>query len=373
MNKQLPQAALRGFRLCCPRDRSPLLQGAAALNCPRCGQDYPVLNGVPVLIADEASVFAVADYVDAAGYAGPSYGREADRARGLRRLYHRVARKLGDAPSSIRHPDATAAMAYVADRRPRPRVLVIGSGGLRLGAPEDRVLHSDVAFGPAVDTIADGHDLPFEDGAFDLVVAVAVLEHVADPQRCVAEMHRVLAEGGHVYAVTPFLQPVHMGAHDFTRFTPIGHRRLFRHFDEVAAGVALGVGSVSAFTLSAALQSVSKARAWRLMARLIGLLCTPPLRQLDRWLRHGADAAGGCWFFGRRREAGPVSDRELVQTYRQSFGQGAGGFPPTHHVLIPGSTTAAHGIAASLIPPRSLRPPGPGAPGPEAIWRPSAA
>lgn len=203
----------------------------------------------------------------------------------------------------------------------------MGSGGLSLGGSGDRVLQTDVAFGRGVHVIADAHDLPFEDVAFDLVIAVAVLEHVADPQRCVAEIHRVLAPRGHVYAVTPFLQPVHMGAHDFTRFTPIGHRRLFRHFDEVAAGVALGMGSVLAFTFSAALLSVSDARAWRLPARLLGLLAVPLLRRLDVVLRHGADAAGGCWFLGQRREGAPVSDRALVGGYRQGFRQQYGRLP----------------------------------------------
>lgn len=317
-----PWAQIRGVPLACPRDRSPLRGEGEALRCHRCGTRFPVVQGVPVLINDEASVFAVADYLGAAGYGGASYGREADRAEGWRRSYRRFARMLGDAPSSIRHPGAAEVMAHVAAARRRPRVLVVGSGGLWLGRPDDLVVHTDVAFGPAVDAIADAHDLPFPDCAFDLVVAVAVLEHVADPQRCVAEIRRVLDEGGHVYAVTPFLQPVHMGAYDFTRFTPIGHRRLFRHFDEVAAGVAMGTGSVAAWTLKSLLESVSGRRAWRMTARAFGLLCTPPLRLLDRRLRHSADACGGCWFLGRRRDGPPVSDRELVRDYRERFGLG---------------------------------------------------
>ncbi|PZW46766.1 methyltransferase family protein [Humitalea rosea] len=315
-------AMLRGFPLACPRDGESLYAEGAALRCHRCGTCFPVVGGVPVLIDDEASAFAIADYQSGDGYTGPSYGREADRASGVRRLYRRVARWLGDTGSSIRHPDPADALAYVAASRPNPRVLVIGSGGLRFGGVDDHVLHSDVAFGPAVDAIADAHGLPFPDGVFDLVVAVAVLEHVADPARCVAEIWRVLDQGGHVFAVTPFLQPVHMGAYDFTRFTPIGHRRLFRRFDEVAAGVAMGIGSVTAWTFGALLQSVSPGRRWRLIARGFGLLCTPPLRLLDGLLRHGADAAGGCWFFGRRRDGAPVSDRALVGTYHAQFAHG---------------------------------------------------
>ncbi|HEX6470489.1 MAG TPA: class I SAM-dependent methyltransferase [Streptosporangiaceae bacterium] len=38
---------------------------------------------------------------------------------------------------------------------------------------------------------ADAHHLPFEDGEFDLVVSVEVLEHLADPERGLREMARV--------------------------------------------------------------------------------------------------------------------------------------------------------------------------------------
>ena len=321
-------ARLRGIPLHCPRDQTPLLEGDETLRCPRCGAGFPVLGGIPVLIHDGASVFAISDYLGGASYEGAAYGRQADRAGGLRRAYRQLARRLGDAPSSIRHPDATAALAYVRTLHAAPRVLVIGSGGLRLGEAGDVVVQTDVAFAPDVDAIADAHDLPFPSGSFDLVVAVAVLEHVADPQRCVAEMTRVLAPKGHVFAVTPFLQPVHMGAYDFTRFTPIGHRRLFRGFDEVAAGVAMGAGSMVAWSLRGLFQSVSSARWWQVVASGLGLLLTPPFRMLDRWLVHAADASGGCWFFGRKRDGDPVTDRELVATYRHTFRLGPTALPP---------------------------------------------
>ena len=323
-----PRATLRGIALHCPRDHTALLAGEESLRCPRCGHGFPVIGGIPVLIHDGASVFAIADYLGGGSYEGAAYGRQADRAGGLRRAWRRLARRLGDSPSSIRHPDATAALAYVRALHPAPRVLVIGSGGLRLGQADDVVVQTDVAFAPFVDAIADARDLPFPSGVFDLVVAVAVLEHVADPQACVAEITRVLAPGGHVFAVTPFLQPVHMGAYDFTRFTPIGHRRLFRGFDEVAAGVAMGAGSMAAWSLRALLQSVSPSRWWQLAASGLGLLLTPPLRLLDRWLRHSGDAAGGCWFFGRRRDGAPVTDRALVSSYRHRFGLGGTVLPP---------------------------------------------
>lgn len=48
--------------------------------------------------------------------------------------------------------------------------------------------------------LGDVQDLPFEDGAFDLVMVAHVLEHLADPHRALAEMVRVLKPGGMLLA-----------------------------------------------------------------------------------------------------------------------------------------------------------------------------
>lgn len=304
----------------CPRDRGRLRVESGFLRCEHCATSFPLVNGVPLLINDENSVFAIADYGAGAGYAGASYGRAADRVPGLRRAVHRITRRLRDVQVGIGHFGHHDALAAVRRIHPRPFVLVVGSGGVRFGEPPDTVVHTDVAFGDHVDAVADAHDLPFPEAFFDLVIAVAVLEHVADPQRCVAEFWRVLRPDGHVFAVTPFLQPVHMGAYDFTRFTPLGHRRLFRHFDAVEQGVAIGVGSVVSWTLGALFESISGARLWRNIARAAALVFGPPLRALDNVLRapSGRDAAGGSYFFGRRR-ADAIPDRTIIQEYRGGF------------------------------------------------------
>jgi SAM-dependent methyltransferase len=50
--------------------------------------------------------------------------------------------------------------------------------------------------------VADGLALPFGDGAFDLVLSHAVIEHVADAPLYLRECARVLAPGGHMYLST---------------------------------------------------------------------------------------------------------------------------------------------------------------------------
>jgi len=53
--------------------------------------------------------------------------------------------------------------------------------------------------------LASGEALPFTDGAFDLVTANMVLEHVAEPERLFREVERVLVAGGRFLIHTPNL------------------------------------------------------------------------------------------------------------------------------------------------------------------------
>ena len=116
----------------------------------------------------------------------------------------------------------------------RPRILVIGGGTVGDGLEElyaDRaidLLAFDVYASANVQLVGDGHPIPLADGTVDGVIIQAVLEHVLEPVVVAGEIHRVLREGGVVYADTPFMQQVHEGAYDFTRFTESGHRYLFR-------------------------------------------------------------------------------------------------------------------------------------------------
>ena len=80
------------------------------------------------------------------------------------------------------------------------------------------------------------------DDSCDAVVVQAVLEHVLDPQVVVDEINRVLKPGGLVYAETPFMQQVHAGRYDFSRYSDAGHRWLFRQFEEVDRGLSAALG-----------------------------------------------------------------------------------------------------------------------------------
>lgn len=299
-------------RLRCPVCRGELAPEAASLRCTgRCGSAFPVVDGVPVLINAANSLFSPDDYV----------GRSAAAAEPEKPLGRRL---LPEITANVAAARNYARFAELVGARPAARVLVVGGRiageGIEalLRHPAIEVVETDVSFGPRTAIICDGHDLPFADGSFDGVVVQAVLEHVLDPHRCVDEIHRVLAPGGVVYAETPFMQQVHAGRYDFTRFTHLGHRRLFRRFEEVDSGAACGPGTALAWSyqyfLTSFVESAGLRRAVLAFARGTSFF----LKYFDRYLvrRAGAiDAASAFYFLGRRAET-PLDDRELIKLYR---------------------------------------------------------
>lgn len=50
--------------------------------------------------------------------------------------------------------------------------------------------------------VVDAQEIPFPDGSFDAVIANHMLYHVSDRPRAIAEMRRVLAPGGQLFAAT---------------------------------------------------------------------------------------------------------------------------------------------------------------------------
>ncbi|CAD5375221.1 Methyltransferase family protein [Rubrivivax sp. A210] len=310
----MQEQALQPSAFACPVHKHALGDN---LFCTACAKPYPSVNGIPVLINDANSVFQTADYLQARGYEGASsYGGHLDNSRGWRQLYRRAIAALSESNPPGRTFDAAQAVKQIQAQQPDARVLVIGAGDSDIGG--SNVVTTDVAFGAHVQCIADAHDLPFVDGSFDACIAIAVLEHVVDPYRCVEEIRRVLRPRGFVYAETPFMQPVHMGAYDFTRFSHLGHRRLFRHFDELDSGIVGGPGTSAGQMLRYVIASLSERAAVKRWLKLAALLLTYPMRWIDRICLGklaAYDSASGFYFFGRLATE-PLGDRELLALYR---------------------------------------------------------
>jgi len=215
----LPLTAIAAL-LRCPRCRSALAETGGSCSDPACGMLFERAGRQPILIDASNSIVYPASIEPAIE----------SRGGALRRLLDRLGEKNRVAPD-VSEKIRAELVARTHGRRP----IVLFVGGKSIGSGIDS-LYDD----PAIDLIgfdvypsrhtqfvADGHAIPLADASVDAVVIEAVLE----PARVVAEIHGVLRADGLFYADTPFLQHVHEGPFDFTRFTESGHRWLFRHFE----------------------------------------------------------------------------------------------------------------------------------------------
>ncbi|MFL5732350.1 MAG: methyltransferase domain-containing protein [Chloroflexia bacterium] len=319
MNDPLKISAEVQALLVCPACRCGLRLDGDKLVCEGqgrgCDLSFPVVAGVPVLINEANSLFSIADYLERKH----TYVKPASRVRDV------VGRFAPDLSLNLRGKDNYRKLSrLLRGTRDPAKVLVIGGRvpGIGMeqlaGSRHVELVETDVEFGPRTQVICDAHDLPFADGSFDAVVAQAVLESVVDPYRCVQEMHRILAAGGLIYAETPFMAPVHAGAYDFTRFTHLGHRRLFRCFTEIDSGAVAGTGTALALSLQHFLYSFLNGRVGRLPLRIFSRFAFFGLKYFDYAsirTRGTLDGAAGLYFLGRKSDQ-LLSDRELVRQYK---------------------------------------------------------
>jgi SAM-dependent methyltransferase len=127
--------------------------------------------------------------------------------------------------------------------------------------------------------LADAHVLPFCANTFDLVVSLAVLEHIRYPHVMVNEVNRVLRPGGVFFGSVTYLVPFHMDS--FYNMTHLGTYSVLQHagfqVEKVASDsrylgiralsfTGLFLGAPRRFAYAAVLPLVALHRLWWLLA-----------------------------------------------------------------------------------------------------------
>lgn len=201
----------------------------------------------------------------------------------------------------------------------KPRVLIIGGGSIGYlmesfyTNPKIALISFDIYSSPFVQFIGDSHNIPIETDFFDCVIIQTVLEHVLEPHIVVKEIARVLKTGGIVYSETPFMQHVHEGAYDFSRFTESGHRYLFQDFDHLDSGTIGGVGIQLLWSIEIFTRGLFRSKK---IGKLFKLLLF--------WLKYfdliipapySIDAASCVFFLGRKQD-NRICPKDIVKYYK---------------------------------------------------------
>lgn len=215
----------------CPRCKGPLAAGDAVYNCRGCLAHYPVVFGIPDFRLYPDPYISIEDDYRKGGRIQEQYA--ASTFRELVEFYWSIT--LNEPPEMARR-FAAHALAGVARGRwllddlalvnsavsgtPGNRVLEVGcrAGGVLVAMAErfGHVVGIDIAFrwlivarkaleesGQRAQLVCCcAEHLPFEEGAFHLVLAENVLEYTKDPTVLVAEAHRALSPGGVLCATT---------------------------------------------------------------------------------------------------------------------------------------------------------------------------
>ena len=140
---------------------------------------------------------------------------------------------------------------------------------------------------PEVKFVGDIQDMDvIADGSYDSAICLEVLEHVQDPFRAIAEIHRILNKGGTLILSVPHLSRLHEAPYDFYRYTKYGIRYIL---EEVGFEVLKIVpqGGIFSF-LGHQFSSISVCLFWHIpvIKRVVFLvntwLCVRPCYLLDK-------------------------------------------------------------------------------------------
>lgn len=297
----------------CPRTGEALSRKGDVLVSQHNGHkfEYPIMDGTPVLIDFSKSVLdenrtmqhSASSVIERKTYHGP-----------MRFIKHLLSPRKKSTRGNV-----GTLVELLRDTHKNARVLIVGGGSVGQGMdplyddPSIQLYSFDIYASPNVQFVADAHQIPLPDEYFDAIVVQAVLEHVLQPADVVAEIWRVLKFDGLVYAETPFMQQVHEGAFDFTRYTDSGHRYLFRKFELIRSGASGGPGLQFMWSVDYLARGLFRSR-WAGRAAKLAFFWT---QYLDRIIpdEYQVDGASGVFFLGKKsRET--VSPQAMVGYYK---------------------------------------------------------
>lgn len=274
----------------CPACKSDSLVEQATLVCLNCGQQYRMVGGIPVMVADEDERADVTPSAAAGEKASPTL---------IGRAVHWLRKTLSP-PSVVYISGKGKITDFISSLGDGATIVDIGSGSKRRGKG---VVNLDVFPLANVDMVFDGRELPIRDEVVDGIISTAVLEHVMDPSQLVSEMFRILRGGGRFLVTVPFLEGFHGAPSDFQRYTICGLDVLFSKFNKIHSGIEAGPSSALAWVVRGWIGSFAQSERVHRLLLFVGGWLVQPIKYFDIVLakrRFAHKVAAGLYFLGEK-------------------------------------------------------------------------
>ena len=289
---------------------------AQELTCPNCRRSYQRCGGVPVLMRLDNPLFPPNAYTSTEGGRGPDTQRS------------KLAKIRGAIPGRSLNLERLNTFKKISDKYnvDQKKILILGCGNqaeqvkIAFENKQVEILSCDVDKKSDSDYFCDAHNLPFLENSFFGIITTAVLEHVAYPNKVVSEIHRVLEPGGFLYSEIPFLQAVHEGAYDFTRYTLGGHRILLDKFGEVEAGMIAGPGTSLVWAITEYAKALSPNKK---VASALGTVAQATffwLKYSDKMMKNNPRAmdAAACTYYWGEKSENEINIQDIIELYGKS-------------------------------------------------------
>ena len=283
------------------------------LTCKKCGEEYPVVENSPILLSEQNNLFPKKVIFESLNKRRKTKNSLLSKSC-VPKISVNLARKNLDMYFQ-RVASLSKGEIYI---------LVIGGGSQKLWLDKKALvykniilIYSDIDINSKVDLYCDAHELPFFDSSIDGVITTAVLEHVLYPEVVATEITRVIKTSGMLYSEIPFMQQVHEGAYDFTRYSLSGHRRVFNMFTEIDSGLVAGPGTVLVWSIENFILAFFSTNIIRIIMKGFVRYLFFWFKYFDYFFKNKKQAMDGasCTFFIGIKLNTIIADKQIINDY----------------------------------------------------------
>lgn len=293
----------------CPDCYSRLENETNYFKCLKCQIEYFIIRKKLVLVGKNNELFPVENYINSSKNKN-NY------------LLSKIKATVPEISVNLSQKKMLSKFKKIIEKRKNYKLLVLGCGNqkkdlLSIFHSDENIIFTDIGLETECDIVIDCHNIPFEDKSIDGVIITAVLEHVYDPEHVVKSIHRVLKDQGIVYSEIPFMQQIHEGAYDFTRYSMVGHNKLFHHFELIDYGLVAGPGSVLAWSIENFIKAFFNTKILRNFSVVISRILFFWLKYFDYFFKIKKRSLDGasCTYVLAEKKNIISSKKEIINTY----------------------------------------------------------